>query len=82
MTSTTTAITATQNHEFIFHVIIFVFAASVVISGDADGFIALTSALTGMTLRVINDHKGAPMDNFDIASVSYNTIVATANVCV
>lgn len=45
------------------------FSASVLISGDEDGFIALTSTLTGMTIRVINDHKGAPIHNFDVSKV-------------
>ncbi|KAF6029854.1 WDR90 [Bugula neritina] len=42
-------------------------SAAILISGDDDGFIALTSTLTGMTIRIINDHKGAPIHNIDIS---------------
>ncbi|KAI1896220.1 hypothetical protein AGOR_G00092560 [Albula goreensis] len=33
----------------------------VVLSGGKDGLMAVSSPLTGMTLRIISDHKGAPI---------------------
>ena len=37
-----------------------------IISGGSDGLIAVSSPTTGMTVRVINDHKGAPITNIDV----------------
>ncbi|XP_064636675.1 WD repeat-containing protein 90-like [Lineus longissimus] len=36
-----------------------------ILSGASDGLIAVSSTTTGMTVRVINDHKGAPITNID-----------------
>eukprot|EP00055_Hartaetosiga_balthica_P015764 m.95575 g.95575 ORF g.95575 m.95575 type:complete len:1922 (-) comp8952_c0_seq2:138-5903(-) len=38
----------------------------VIISGNSKGTISISSASTGMTLRTIIDHEGAPIDMFDI----------------
>ena len=54
------------------------FAGCTLISGDDEGFIALTSTLTGMTTRLINDHKGAPIHCFDVAPVSVFGVTSTA----
>ncbi|KAK3091415.1 hypothetical protein FSP39_019740, partial [Pinctada imbricata] len=37
-----------------------------IISGGKDGLIAISSPTTGMTVRVISDHKGAPITNIDV----------------
>ncbi|KAJ8318923.1 hypothetical protein KUTeg_004014 [Tegillarca granosa] len=39
-----------------------------IISGGSDGLIAISSPTTGMTVRVINDHKGAPITNLDVTN--------------
>ncbi|EDV28238.1 uncharacterized protein TRIADDRAFT_20616 [Trichoplax adhaerens] len=39
----------------------------VILSGSADGLIAINSPSTGLTLRVLNDHKGASILGFDVA---------------
>ncbi|CAH1794798.1 unnamed protein product [Owenia fusiformis] len=36
------------------------------LSGDCDGLICISSPTTGMTVRIINDHKGAPITNIDV----------------
>lgn len=36
------------------------------LSGGSDGLIAISSPTTGMTVRVISDHKGAPITNIDV----------------
>ncbi|XP_013393033.1 WD repeat-containing protein 90-like [Lingula anatina] len=36
------------------------------LSGGSDGLIAVSSPTTGMTVRVISDHKGAPITNIDV----------------
>lgn len=35
-----------------------------IISGGSDGLIAVSSPTTGMTVRVISDHKGAPITKY------------------
>ena len=37
-------------------------------SGGADGVVAISSPATGLTVRLIQDHKGAPITDMDIAS--------------
>ncbi|XP_077979468.1 WD repeat-containing protein 90-like [Glandiceps talaboti] len=39
----------------------------VILSGGSNGLIAVSSPATGMTIRVINDHKGAPITSIDVA---------------
>jgi hypothetical protein len=39
-----------------------------IISGGSDGLIAVSSPTTGMTVRVISDHKGAPITNLDVTN--------------
>ncbi|XP_056017616.1 WD repeat-containing protein 90-like isoform X2 [Ostrea edulis] len=39
-----------------------------IISGGSDGLIAVSSPTTGMTVRVISDHKGAPITNIDVTT--------------
>ncbi|KAK2180206.1 hypothetical protein NP493_453g01010 [Ridgeia piscesae] len=41
-----------------------------ILSGSSDGLIAIGSATTGMTVRVINDHKGAPITCIDVSKLS------------
>ncbi|XP_068102464.1 WD repeat-containing protein 90 [Hyperolius riggenbachi] len=41
--------------------IAFSIGGDVLISGGKDGMIAITSSRTGMTIRVLSDHKGAPV---------------------
>ncbi|XP_071943850.1 WD repeat-containing protein 90-like [Antedon mediterranea] len=38
----------------------------VILSGGQDGLIAVSSPATGMTVRVINDHKGAPITDIKV----------------
>ena len=38
-----------------------------ILSGGSDGLVALSSPTTGMTVRVISDHKGAPITSIDCA---------------
>ena len=38
-----------------------------ILSGGSDGLVALSSPTTGMTVRVISDHKGAPITFIDCA---------------
>ena len=37
-----------------------------IISGSWDGIVAISSPTTGMTVRVISDHKGAPITGIDV----------------
>ncbi|XP_033117799.1 WD repeat-containing protein 90-like isoform X4 [Anneissia japonica] len=39
----------------------------VILSGGQDGLIAVSSPATGMTVRVINDHKGAPITDIKVS---------------
>ncbi|XP_053384270.1 WD repeat-containing protein 90-like isoform X2 [Mercenaria mercenaria] len=41
---------------------------TMIISGGSDGLIAVSSPTTGMTVRVISDHKGAPITNIDVTN--------------
>ena len=38
-----------------------------IISGGSDGIIAVSSPTTGMTVRVISDHKGVAISSMDVA---------------
>uniref|UniRef100_F7AB67 CFA20 domain-containing protein n=1 Tax=Ciona intestinalis TaxID=7719 RepID=F7AB67_CIOIN len=38
------------------------------LSGASDGTIAVTSLATGVTLRVLRDHKGAPINNISVSA--------------
>ncbi|KAK7112108.1 WD repeat-containing protein 90-like isoform X2 [Littorina saxatilis] len=40
-----------------------------ILSGGSDGLIAVSSTASGITVRVIRDHKGAPITNFDVPTV-------------
>ena len=40
-----------------------------ILSGGSDGLVAVSSPTTGMTVRVITDHQGAPITNIDTSSV-------------
>lgn len=48
--------------------LITVFTGRMIISGGSDGLIAVSSPTTGMTVRVISDHKGAPITNIDVTT--------------
>ena len=37
-----------------------------ILSGGSDGLVAVSSPTTGMTVRVISDHKGAPITGIDV----------------
>ncbi|KAL8597433.1 hypothetical protein ACOMHN_050931 [Nucella lapillus] len=39
---------------------------SMILSGDQDGLIAVSSPTSGMTVRVITDHRGAPITCIDV----------------
>ncbi|KAK6171134.1 hypothetical protein SNE40_019389 [Patella caerulea] len=39
-----------------------------IISGGKDGLIAVSSPTTGLTVRVICDHKGSPISNIDVTN--------------
>ena len=45
-----------------------------IISGGSDGLIAVSSPTTGMTVRVITDHKGAPITNIDVTNKEVNLL--------
>ncbi|XP_069124737.1 WD repeat-containing protein 90-like isoform X4 [Argopecten irradians] len=49
-----------------------------IISGGSDGLIAVSSPTTGMTVRVINDHKGAPITNIDVTDKQDQDVGITA----
>ena len=38
-----------------------------ILSGGQDGLVAISSPTTGMTVRMINDHKGAPITSIDVS---------------
>ncbi|XP_025111591.1 WD repeat-containing protein 90-like isoform X3 [Pomacea canaliculata] len=40
---------------------------SLILSGASDGLIAISSPTSGMTVRVISDHQGAPITDIDVA---------------
>ena len=44
-------------------------------SGGEDGVVAISSPATGLTVRLIQDHKGAPITAMEIAplKVRWNT---------
>ena len=43
-----------------------------IISGSEDGIVAISSPTTGMTVRVISDHKGAPITGIDVTLLQVN----------
>ena len=45
-----------------------------IISGGSDGLIAVSSPTTGMTVRVISDHKGAPITNIDVTNTQVELV--------
>lgn len=49
------------------HTFTFIFPGRMVITGGSEGLIAVSSPTTGMTVRVISDHKGAPITNIDVS---------------
>ena len=48
-----------------------------IISGGSDGLIAVSSPTTGMTVRVISDHKGAPITNIDVTNKQVSLEILT-----
>ena len=44
----------------------FVLEGLMILSGAEDGLIAVSSSSTGITIRVINDHQGAPINCIDV----------------
>ena len=42
------------------------FIGAMLLSGSSDGLIAVSSPMTGMTVRVITDHKGVAISNIDV----------------
>lgn len=44
-------------------------------SGGSDGLIAVSSPTTGLTVRVITDHRGAPITNFDVTASQVSNAV-------
>ena len=44
----------------------FTFSGGMILSGGSDGVIAVSSPNSGMTVRVITDHRGAPITNIDV----------------
>ena len=48
--------------------------ARMILSGSSDGLVAVSSTTTGMTVRVINDHKGAPISRIDCSLVQVSLI--------
>ena len=44
-----------------------------ILSGGSDGLVAISSPTTGMTVRMISDHKGAPISCIDVAFTQVGT---------
>ena len=42
-------------------------AGRVIVSGGSDGLIAISSPATGMTVRMLNDHKGASITDIHVS---------------
>ncbi len=42
------------------------FTGRMILSGGSDGLVAVSSPTTGMTVRVISDHQGAPITCIDV----------------
>ncbi|XP_036389825.1 WD repeat-containing protein 90 [Megalops cyprinoides] len=51
----------------------------VLLSGGKDGLMAVSSPLTGMTLRVISDHKGAPISTIQCVKKQYKQFELEGN---
>ena len=43
-----------------------------IVSGGADGLIAVSSPSTGMTVRMIADHKGAAITTINVTTLQVN----------
>lgn len=43
-----------------------------IISGAEDGLLAISSPSTGLTVRLLNDHKGAPITCIHVSFVKVN----------
>ena len=41
----------------------------VAVSGSVDGTLVISSLLTGMTIRVLNDHRGGKVNNISLQIV-------------
>ena len=48
-----------------------------IISGSGDGLVAVSSPTTGMTVRVISDHRGAPITGLDVTVLQVGSYSAT-----
>lgn len=48
-------------------VLLWFFLGRVIVSGAEDGLIAISSPTTGMTVRILNDHKGAPITDLHVS---------------
>lgn len=59
-------------------VCLFLCSGHMVLTGGSDGLIAISSPTTGMTVRVISDHKGAPITNIDVTLSQEHEISVTA----
>jgi len=44
----------------------YMFLGRMILSGGSDGLVAVSSRTTGMTVRVISDHQGAPVTGIDV----------------
>ena len=47
-----------------------------ILSGGSEGLVAISSPTTGMTVRVINEHKGAPIRSIDCAPYQVSTVAS------
>ncbi|RUS75529.1 hypothetical protein EGW08_016719, partial [Elysia chlorotica] len=54
-----------QPHAVTVTAIVFSADGDMIVSGGSDGLIAVSSPTTGMTVRVINDHKGVAISSID-----------------
>ncbi|XP_069341826.1 WD repeat-containing protein 90 [Eulemur rufifrons] len=45
-----------------------------VLSGDKDGLVAVSRPCTGMTFRVLSDHRGAPISTIQVTSKEYGDL--------
>ena len=48
------------------------YVGRVIISGAEDGLLAISSPSTGLTVRLLNDHKEAPITCIHVSSVKVN----------
>ena len=52
-----------------------IFTGRVIISGGEDGLLAISSPSTGLTVRLLNDHKGAPITCVHVSSVKVKRLL-------